>query len=173
MPTTFTTAAYDEQKLNRANTSREAAANVVSGALEFASVSHTLDGDEATGGFISLCLLPAGAIPVPEFSIVVCSADPVDDTVEPEETGELIIDIGTADNADGWADGIDLSAGGPINATSGTIPAWLTPTPIVADNAAAGVGSGTARVYATLASVAGEIQAGVVLHFLLAFKRGR
>jgi hypothetical protein len=151
MPTTFTTTNYDAQSESRVNPSRLAATNVVSGSVEFAVVSYTLAGTEAAADVVNLCLLPAGAIPIPELSSVTASADPATtDSSDPENpiTGVLTIDIGTAADTDGWADGIDLSAGGKVSAVSGTLPAWVTTkTPIVANT-----GSGNAIVYATVAT---------------------
>ena len=171
MPTTFTTTQYDAQASGRANPSRLAAANVSSGEVEFAVIPYTLAGTEAADDVINLCLAPAGAIPIPQLCSVTASADPATtDETDPENpvTGELTLDIGTAANPDGLADGIDLSAGGKVSAESGTAPAWLVPTALVADS-----GSGNAIVYATVATAAGVITAGAKLYFTLAFKRGR
>lgn len=155
---TFTTTNYDAQAENRANPSRLASANVASGEVEFAVVEYTLAGTEATGDVINVCLLPAGAIPLPHLSGVLVKTDP---------GTALTIDLGTADNLDGLADGIDCKAVGHVAAMSGTMPAWVTPTPIVADT-----NSGNAIVKATLASV-DTPTADAVIYFVIAFKRGR
>jgi hypothetical protein len=157
---TFTTSHFDAQNEARANPSRLAAANVGSGDVEFAVIPYTLVGteEESTADTIRLGLLPAGAIPVPQLSSVTCSAAP---------GAALVVDIGTADNTDGWADGIVLTAGGKVQCASATMPAWLAPTPLVAD-----AGSGNAAVYVTVAT-ATTLTPGVTLYFTLAFKRAR
>lgn len=154
---TFTTDIFDAQDEARDNTSRLASPNVASGEVQFAHVPYTLVGTEAANDLIKLAVLPAGAIPIPQLSEVLCA--------DPGTT--LTLDVGTADNADGWADGITLSSGGKIAFTSGTAPAWNDATPLVADS-----GSGNAVVYATVAS-ANTLTADVVLYFQLAYKLGR
>lgn len=154
---TFNSAIYLEQKEPRVNPSRLATPNVVSGDVEFALIPYTLAGTEAGTDTINLCLLPHDCIPLPMLSKVF-SADP---------GTTLTLDIGNADNPDGWADGITLSSGGLIEFTSGTAPAWLAKTPLVADS-----NSGNAAIYATVASAA-SLTASVVLYFLLAWKRGK
>lgn len=154
---TFTTALFDAQDTARANTSRLAAPNIASGEIEFARIPYTLAGTEAANDVIKLGVLPAGAIPIPQLSEVF-SADP---------GTTLTLDVGTADDPNGFADTIVLSAGGKVNFTSGTAPAWLTQTPVVPDS-----GSGNAVLYATVKS-ANTLTASVVLYFLIAFKRGR
>lgn len=158
---TFDTAVYTAQKPTRTNPSRLAAQNSASGEVEFAPIAYTLVGTETASDIINLCILPQDAIPVPQLSSVTCA--------DPGTT--LTLDIGTADNADGWADGIALSAGGQVAATSGTLPAWVTPTPLVADTGSFQT-AGSAVVYATVAS-ANTLTAGVVLHFLLAYRRAK
>lgn len=159
MPT-FTTTQYDAQAADRANPSRLGAANVASGDVEFAVVPYTLAGTEAAADIIQLCVLPQGVIPVPQLSNVTANTDPSANT--------LTLDIGTAADPDGWANDILLAAGGQIACTSGTMPAWLLPTPLVADT-----GSGNAIVYATIAAASGVPDAGDILYFTLAYKRGR
>jgi hypothetical protein len=157
MPT-FDSTQYTAQKADRTNTSRLASPNVSSGDVQYAMIPYTLAGTEAAADIINLCVLPSGVIPVPALSRVVCSADP---------GTTLTVDIGTADNADGWADGIVLSAGGIVECASATMPAWLAKTTLVPDT-----GSGNAVVYATVASAA-SLTASVVLYFLLAYKVGK
>lgn len=157
MPT-FNTTNYTAQKEARDNPSRLAPQNVASGSVEFAVIPYTLAATEAAADIINLMLLPAGSIPLPQLSSVTCSADP---------GTTLTLDIGTADDADGLADGIVLSAGGQVACTNTAIPAWMTQTPAVADS-----GSGNAVLYATVASAA-TLTAAVVLTFTIAFKRGR
>lgn len=157
MPT-FNSDQYLLQVSTRANPSRLAPPNVASGDVQFAVIPYTLAGTETAADIINLTVLPQGAIPIPQLSSVVCSADP---------GTTLTLDIGTAANPDGWADGIVLSAGGKVECASATMPAWLTQTPIVPDTA-----KGTADVYATVASDA-SLNAAVVLTFTLAYKLGR
>ena len=156
---TFNSATYNLQKTDRANTSRNLAAGVVDGTVEFATFSYALAGTEATSDVINLCVLPAGVTPLPALSKVTCSADP---------GTTLTLDIGTAADLDGWADGIVLSAGGDVNCTNTAIPAWAaTMTPIIADS-----NSGNAVVKATVASAA-TLTASVILLFTLAYKRNK
>lgn len=159
---TFETTLFASQKSNRANTSRLPSANVGSGQPEWAVFSHTLTGSEAADDILRLCILPAGCIPLPLLSKVY-SADP---------GTTLTLDVGTADNPDGFADGIVLSAGGTIGFESGTAPAWLVQTPLVADVDTTASGSGNAVVYATVASAA-SLTASTVLHFAIAYKSAR
>lgn len=154
----FDTTHYAKQKPTRANTSRNATENVADGQVEFAVIPYTIAGTEATNDTINLCVLPAGVIPVPQLSKINHSADP---------GTTLVVDVGTAADADGWIDGVTCSAGGQVEAGSGTVPAWLVPTPLVADT-----GSGNAVVVATLASVS-SLTAGVIVYFTLAYKRNR
>lgn len=155
---TFNTDLYTAQKDARTNKARLAGSNIASGDVQFALIPYALAGTEAAADVINLCVLPAGAIPVPQLSHVF-SADP---------GTTLTADVGTADDPDGWGRALTLSAGGRIEFTSGTTPAWLTtPTPLAPDS-----GSGNAVVYATVAS-ANTLTAAVVLYFLLAYKLGR
>lgn len=158
---TFNTALYTAQKSSRVNTSRLNAPNVASGQVEFAVIPYTLTASEAANDVINLGVLPAGVIPLPQLSSVTCSADP---------GTTLTLDIGTAADTDGWADGIVLSSGGQVAATSATMPAWIAPTAITADSDTTNAGVGNAVVYATVAS-ASTLTADVVLYFTLAYKR--
>ena len=153
----FDTVNYTAQKADRANTSRLATENVASGEIEVAVIPYVLAGTEAANDTINLGVLPAGAIPLPQLSFITCA--------DPGTT--LTLDVGTAANADGWADGIDVKAGGNFAATSGTLPAWVAQTPLVADT-----GSSNAVVYATVAA-ADTVTADVVVYFTLAYKRAK
>lgn len=159
MPT-FNSTIYNAQKPDRLNPSRLAEPNVASGEVEYAIIKYTLAGTEVQGDIINLCILPAGVVPIPQLSKVTANTDPSANT--------LLLDIGTADNADGWADGINLAAGGQVECTSGTFPEWMNQTPLVAD-----AQSGNAVVYATLATASGVPDAGDILYFTLAYKRGK
>lgn len=154
----FNTAVYTAMAEDRANGARLADPNIMSGDVEFAHIPYTLAGTEAANDTINLFLLPADAIPLPSLSSVTCSADP---------GTTLTLDIGSAENPDGFADGITLSSGGQVWFNSGTIPAWIAQTPAVEDT-----GSGNAKIYATVASAA-TLTASVVLYFTIAWKRGR
>ena len=155
---TFNSTEYTAQGESRANPSRLGDPNISSGSVEFAIVPYTLAGTEAATDTINLCLLPRDCIPVPALSKVVCA--------DPGTT--LTLDIGTSNDADGFADGIVLSAGGQVEfGTSSPLPAWLAQTPLVPDT-----GSGNAVIKATVVSAA-SLTASVVLYFVLAWKRGR
>lgn len=152
---------YATQKAGRSNPSRLAAPAVGSGTIQIAQIPYTLAETEAATETIALCLLPAGAIPIPGMSYVFI----------PTNAGDVLtMDIGTEDNPDGFADGITLSSVGQINFLSGTAPAWASRYEVVAD-------SGTddnALVYATvLAGVDFTNGTTSTLEFVLAYKLGR
>jgi hypothetical protein len=158
---TFNSALFSAQDETRVATGRLAEPNLASGTVEFAIVPYTLAGteDEATPDIIKLCLLPAGAIPIPELSAVICETDP---------GTALTLDVGTAADPDGWLRGLAFTVAARLGAMDGTLPAWLTTkTPIVADT-----GSGNAVVYATVA-LGTALTAGTKLQFVLAWKRAR
>jgi len=156
---TFNTAQYALQSETRANPGRLAPKNVASGDVEFAVIPYTLLGTEAAADVLNLCLLPNDCIPMPMLSKVVCSGD----------TGSaLTVDVGTAADLDGFADGLVLENGGQVEfGTSNPMPAWMAQTPIVPDT-----GSGNAVLKATLVTATG-LTAGVILRFVIAWKRGR
>ncbi len=162
MPNTYNTTLYTSQQTPRAAGARALAANTATGTLSTAHCSYTLLGTEAAGDTINLAILPAGATPVPGLSKVALSGDP---------GATLVLDIGTAQDLDGWADGIVLSNGGTVFFDSGTSPvaAWVTtPTPLVPDT-----NSANAVVTATIpASGASSLTASTVLYFTLAYKVG-
>lgn len=167
MPVTFTTAQYDLQVATRANTARLATAGIASGDVQIARIPYTLTSgtDEAANDIIKLCVLPAGAVPLPELSSITCDADP---------GTAFTVDVGTADNTDGWGDGVALTTAGKVEfcAAAHTQPAWLARTPLVADATEAGAGAGNAVVYATVMTSTSPT-AGVILYFNLAFKLGK
>ncbi len=162
MPT-FTTSIFDAQAVDRANPARLAASNIASGEVEFAVIPYALTSgtDEAANDIINLCVLPAGCIPIPQLSSITCDADP---------GTAFTVDVGTADNVDGWGDGVALTTAGKVDfcAAAHTQPAWLAQTPLVADSA----GFGNATVFATVMTATAPV-AGVILYFTLAWKRGR
>lgn len=155
---TFNTDIYLEQKETRANPSRLATANVASGDVQFAEFKYIIAGTEDSNDIINLILLPSGAIPIPQLSRIFVGASPAAD---------LTIDIGNADNPDGFGDGFDLSAGGLFPFTAGTAPAWLVQTPLVADGS-----GGTSLIYVTITSASTPV-VGVTLFFQIAWKIGR
>lgn len=158
---TFTSAQFDLQNEARTtNISRLGTANVASGTVEFAVIPYTLAGTEAAADIIKLCLLPAGAIPVPQLSKCTCDTDP---------GTALTVKVGTAADDDGIAAAVAMTVPGDVafTAASATQPAALAATPIVADT-----GSGNAVVFATV-STATALNAGVIVYFTIAFKRGR
>ncbi|SKA88909.1 hypothetical protein SAMN02745166_01506 [Prosthecobacter debontii] len=162
MPVTFETPIFALQKKDRANTSRLAPPNIASGDVEFAIIPYTLTGgtDEAAADIIKLCVLPKDVIPLPHLSSIICDADP---------GTAFTVDVGTADNPDGWGDGVALTTAGKVEfcAAAHTMPAWLAQTPLVPDS-----GSGNAEVFATVVTSTSPT-AGVNVIFVLAYKRGR
>lgn len=161
MPT-FTTSHFDAQVSTRVNTSRNAPASRSDGEIQFAVIPYTLTSgtDEAAADLIKLCILPAGVIPVPSLSSITADADP---------GTAFTVDVGTAENTDGWGDGVALTTAGKVEfcAAAHTAPAWLAETKIAADT-----GSGNAVVYATVVTSTAPV-AGVTLYFTLAYKRNR
>lgn len=152
----FDTGTYDNQEYARTNPTRLQAGNVVSSDVVYTRIPYTLAGTEAAADTINLCLLPAGAIPLPELSSVVLSGDP---------GTTLTLDIGTSANPDGWADGMVLSAGGQVLATAPVVPAYMVATELAEDTAT----PGNVKVYATVAS-ADTLTASTILYFILAYK---
>jgi hypothetical protein len=122
------------------------------GTLEFKQFPYTLVGTEAANDIINITRLPLGAVVVPSL----CS-------VTAEDPGTtLTLDIGTAENPDGLADGIVLSSGGQVAFTSATMPAdALTQTRLASQ-----------LVYATVASAA-SLTANAKLCFNLAWMTPR
>lgn len=154
---TYESAFYATQKPTRANTSRQAAANVASGDVEVAVFQYPLSSgtEEVANDVILLGILPVGAIVIPALSSVYCA--------DPGTT--LTLDVGFEGNPDAFADGITLSSGGRVEFTSGTAPSALTPEPITV-----GTTYPDGTVYATVAS-ASTLTDAVVLTFTIAYKR--
>jgi hypothetical protein len=152
---TFESTIYAAQKSDRANTSRLPAPNQAGGGVQFAVVPIALDDSVLANDIIDLCILPAGAIPIPGMSSVDCEATSTADPVD------LSVDVGYASNPDALADGIALGAGGSVLFTSGTMPAdALVP---------AGLASTDTTIYATVASVDTPVD-GAVIVFKIAYK---
>jgi hypothetical protein len=159
---TFETSHYAASKPDRTNSSRLAPANVASGQIEFAVIPYVLTSgtDEAADDIINLCILPEDVIPIPQLSSITCDSDP---------GTAFTVDVGTADNVDGWGDGVALTTAGKVEfcAAAHTQPAWLAATPLAPDT-----GKGDAVVFATVKTSTSPT-AGVTLYFTLAYKRGR
>eukprot|EP01031_Cornospumella_fuschlensis_P042678 gene42678-52146_t len=112
-----------------ADTSQAPNAHAYGGAIfikecKAATVSASTNNDD----LINLCFLPAGARVIPGLSFVQLSGDP---------GTALTIDIGTAADPDGFADGMALSSGGSVFfsntgvALQATTPARLTARTLV------------------------------------------
>lgn len=168
---TYTTSKYDAQKYARTNPARFPNANTASGAVQMAIVPYTLTGAEANADIINLCILPAGAVPIPSLSRVICSGAPA-------PSGTLTINVGTLDPAapvpDGWAKGIDLKNGGTVEFTSAaitTLPWFIAETPLVADTSSTVPGGGGNCVISATVVSAGSLTSKI-LYFHLAYKLG-
>jgi len=116
-----------------------------------ATATITLAGTEAAADTLQLLDLPPGCEIVPQLSHVTCSADP---------GTTLTLDIGDAANADAYADGIVLSAGGQVGFCSATIPAAMA-APVLTTE--------LTRIFATVAS-ADTLTAAVKLIFTIAYR---
>jgi hypothetical protein len=123
------------------------------GTVETRRIPYALVGTEGANDLLKIARLPIGAVLLPDQCSVVC-----------EDPGTLLtLDIGTAEDADGLADGIDLSAGRQVDFCS-TLPApamALTRTPLV-----------SAEIIATVIS-ATALTAGAKLMFNLAWTPAR
>jgi hypothetical protein len=152
---TFNTTLYVAQDEDRVNPARLPAPNQAGGAVQLAVVPYALAGTEAAADKINLCVLPAGAIPIPGLSFVDC---------QETATGvgaALTVDIGYASNPDALADGIALTSGGRVTFDSATMPAdALVP---------AGLGTSDTSLVATVASATGLTAAAKVV-FHIAYK---
>jgi hypothetical protein len=149
-----TTTLWDAQVSTRTDQARLPART--SRPVNFTKVPYTLTAnDETESDTIAIMALPPGAIPRPEYSNVTCSAD---------VGTALTIDIGTAENTDGWADGIVLDSGGKVECTSGTMPAWLARTELAADS-----GQEYVKVYATIMTGT-TLTTTTILYFNLAWE---
>jgi hypothetical protein len=101
---------------------------------------------------IDLFDLPPGCVIIPQLSSVTC-ADPAG--------GVFTLDIGDAVDADRYAVGINIAAGGSIGFASTTAVAAGITTPHLP--------TATSRVIATVATLVTPT-AGVVLNFLVAYR---
>jgi len=80
---TFESAIHAAQKADRANPARLPAPNQASGGVHLATVPYTLTGEEMEEDEINLCILPAGAIPVPGSSFIVAEVTALEPTPTP------------------------------------------------------------------------------------------
>lgn len=153
MATLYTDTATAQLR-TRANTSRLPAP--VSKQTVFLKVPYTLVGteDDNEPHTLVLCYLPAGIIPRPDLSNVTCSADP---------GTALTIDIGSEDNADGWADGMVLDSGGQVACNAPAIPAYMALTELDADD-----GYRDVAITCTI-ETSTTLTAAVILYFNLAY----
>ncbi|CAB4155721.1 hypothetical protein UFOVP672_27 [uncultured Caudovirales phage] len=157
---TLETAHYALQKASRSNSSRLSTANVASGQIEFMQIPYTLTGSEATNDVLNLCVLPAGAILIPQLSSVSNAAAGT----------ALTLKIGNAQDDDGLLVALAVQAAGnkPCAPVSGTQPAYHAQTALTADTGF----PGNTVIYATLTLVTTPT-AAVVMYFNIAFKRNR
>lgn len=159
---TFNTTLYAAQDEDRANTSVLPNPNQAGGGVHMAVVPYALtpedEGEEgaaeAANDKINLCVLPAGAIPIPGLSFVECEVPVL-------EAGALTVHVGYASNADALAQGIELTAGGHVSFMEGAMPAdGLTPKALA---------SGDTTLVATVASATNP-KANAKLVFHIAYK---
>lgn len=154
---TTTTTVFDAQVDTRVNQAR--LPNTVSRKVNYTKIPWTSTA-LTTGQTLSLCVLPPGAIPRPELSSVITTTDLTTQT--------LTLDIGTAENPDGWADGIDIAAIGQIpcvHLATTAAPAFLARTELAADS-----GKKYVEVYATFIIGSGALDAGELVYFILAWE---
>lgn len=124
---------YELQKSTRVKTSRLPAPNQAGGAVQMAVVPCVL-GAGALNDTINLCKLPVGAIPIPALSFVLCDDAGV----------TLTMDVGTAEDADMMAAGLDLATAGKKEfASTAAFPAVLTPVATASQDIIATVASST------------------------------
>ena len=147
----YETAHYALQKPTRTNPANLAPANVSNGVVRYAKVRYVLTTD-AVDETIQICILPVGAVPLPELSSVSCGSDP---------GTTLLMDIGNTANPDGWADGISLSSGGRVACDSGAVPAWFDPYTLPDENN---------TIYATYMATTTGLTPTTVVTFNLAYK---
>lgn len=149
-----TTTFWDAQVSTRTNQARLPAKT--SRGVNFTKIAYTLvTADETETDTIALMALPPGAIPRPELSSVLMSADP---------GSALTIDIGTAENADGWADGMVLDAGLQVWCCAPVFPAFGARTELAADS-----GQKYVKVFATIATGT-TLTTTTILYFILAWE---
>src|SRR5688572_15973596 len=142
MPNTIESALYKLQKTDRPKTTRLPNPNQAGGTVQLAVVPYTTDGEELEDDIINLCILPAGAIPIPGLSFL---------EQEDPSTGAVTIDVGFASDPDALADGMDCAAAGHIAFTSAAVPAsGLAPAALAATDT---------TITATIATAAAAITA--------------
>ena len=125
------------------------------GGLAMIERLYTLLGTEAQGELIRICRNPVRAKLVPHLSAVCCE--------DPGTT--LTLDIGDAEDADRYADGIVLSAGGTILLSSTSCEQSVDPA-VTSDDPDDDQGD---WIYATVATVS-TLTEGADLRFKLVFQ---
>src|SRR5688572_16432455 len=150
-----TTTVYDAQVDTRVKQARLPAAQ--GRKVNYTRYAYTLvAADETENDTIAICVLPPGVSPRPDLSSVVLSADP---------GTALTIDIGTAEDVDGWADGMVLDAGLQVMCCAPVVPAWMARTELAADS-----GKKYTKVYATIKTGTTLTIPGAVVYFCLAWE---
>lgn len=154
MPVEFTTEQYDAQADLATNTYEANLPALIGGKMRVAVVTYTTTTgtDEVATDTILLCKLPVGSIPLPANSYVV--------NEDPTSGSSFIMDIGTAENPDGWCDGLDIAAAGihPFLFSTVTPAFALTPTATESEN-----------IYVTLDTVDTTVTASRKIVFYLAY----
>lgn len=149
----FTTTQYDAQSALATNTYEANLPALIGGKMRMAVVTYTTTTgtDEAANDTILLCKLPVGSVPLPANSYVV-NEDPT--------SGSLIIDVGLAQDTDGWSAGLDISAAGlhPFLFSTATPAFSLTPTETTSED-----------VYVTVTTASATMTASKKIVFYLAY----
>ncbi len=112
--------------------------------------------DDSEPHTLVLGYLPAGIIPIPALSSVVCSADP---------GSALTIDIGSEENPDGWADGMVMDGGSVVQCLTPAIPAYMVKTELAPD-----AGYSDVAITCTI-ETSTTLTAGVIIYFVLAYEQ--
>ena len=118
MPANFDSNLYTLQEAAKLDISAAPNAHEYGGPVHVRSCKVTLTSAAATNDIARLFYLPKGATVIPSMSKVQCGADP---------GTTLTLDIGTTDDADGFAAAIVLSAGGAIAFDSTVCAQAVTP----------------------------------------------
>lgn len=120
------------------------------GTVKTVNVQYTLLGTEAANDTLALAYLPKNVRLLRELSYVT--------SLDPGTT--LTLDVGTTSDADIYADGIVLSAGGSVAFGSAVAGAAANLVPLVTTD--------NTLIQATIAS-ANTLTAGVILYFTLTY----
>lgn len=128
----------------------------IGGSVQFARIEVPLTADNAADDVITLIELPEGAVVIPELSKVIVSDD--------VSSGAVTVDIGDSEDADRYADGINLASVGTVDFTSvvsATVPDALHNRHKVNED--------TKLVTMTLVTYAATVEAGEFI-VILAYK---